>query len=67
MPVGKIKHRGSWVAQLVERPALAFGSGHDLMVVGSSPASGSMMNVEPALGIPSLSLSRARSLSLSLK
>ena len=28
------KVRGAWVAQLVERPTLGFGSGHDLIVCG---------------------------------
>ena len=29
----------AWMAHLVKCPTLGFGSGHDLMVVGSSPAS----------------------------
>lgn len=32
---------GSWVALSVGDPTLGFTSGHDLRVVGSSPASGS--------------------------
>ena len=30
-------HRGVWVAQLVKRPTLDFGSGHDLSVMRLSP------------------------------
>ena len=62
--------RGAWVAQSVECPTLAFGSGHDLTVVSSSPESGSVLSVEPAWDSFSLSLSsppgHALSLSLSL-
>ena len=43
----KKKMRGE-VAQPVEGAALGFGSGHDLRVLGSSPASGSMLGVESA-------------------
>ena len=39
---------GTWVAQSVERPTLDFGSGHDPRVVGSSPASGSVLSMKPA-------------------
>ena len=39
----KLKRRGAWVAQSVERPTVDLGSGLDLMVVSSSPALG----VEP--------------------
>lgn len=39
--------RGGWAAQPVEHPTLDFSSGHDLMVGGSSPASGSTLGVEP--------------------
>ena len=39
---------GAWVAQLVERPNLHFGSGHDLRVMGSSPVSSSMLSMETA-------------------
>lgn len=35
------------MAQSVECLTLDFGSGLDLRVVGSSPASGSALNVEP--------------------
>jgi len=38
----------TWVAQLVKRPTLDFGSGHDLRVVRSSPTSGPMLGMEPA-------------------
>ncbi|XP_059257175.1 probable inactive peptidyl-prolyl cis-trans isomerase-like 6 isoform X2 [Mustela nigripes] len=37
---------GAWVAQWVK--ASAFGSGHDPRVLGSSPASGSLLGREPA-------------------
>ena len=40
--------RGSGVAQSVGPLTLDFGSGHDLTVTGSSPASGSVLAVEPA-------------------
>ena len=39
---------GSVVAQSVKHLTLDFGSGHDLRVVRSSPASGSMLGIEPA-------------------
>ena len=39
---------GAWVAQSVECLTLDFSSGHDLRVVGSSPASGSVLSTEPA-------------------
>ena len=47
---GSIQHQrntdswGTWVAQGVDCPTLDFGSGHDLKVMGSSPASGSALN-----------------------
>ena len=40
--------KDGWVGQPVERPTLDFGSGHDLTVVESSPASGSLLSVESA-------------------
>ena len=40
--------RGTWVVQLIEHLTLDIRSGRDLMVVGSSPASGSRLGVEPA-------------------
>ena len=40
------QHRGAWVAQWLK--AAAFGSGHDLRVLGSSPASDSLLSREPA-------------------
>ena len=53
----------------VKRPALDTDSGHDLPVVSSSPASGSVLTVQGQLGILSLPLSlcpsRAHALSLS--
>ena len=36
------------MAQFVKLVTLGFGSGHDLRVVRSSPASGSMLSMEPA-------------------
>ena len=45
------------MAQLVKCPALGFGSGHDLMVVRSSPALGSAPTARGLLGILSLPLS----------
>ena len=62
---------GTWVAQLVKRPTLEFGSGPDLRVVSSSLTLGSVLGVEPAWG-SLLSLPRSPpppllSLSLSLK
>ena len=39
---------GAWVAQSVEHLTLDFGSGHDPEVVGSSPASGPSLSMEPA-------------------
>jgi len=40
--------RGAWVAQLVERRTLDFGSGRGLGVVGSGPALGSVLSGESA-------------------
>ena len=40
--------KDTWVAQLVERLTLDFGSGHGSRVMGSSPESGSVLSVEPA-------------------
>ena len=40
--------RGAWMAQSVAGSTLDFGSGHDPGVVGSSPALGSAVSVEPA-------------------
>ena len=58
-----------WVAQSVKHLTLDFDSGHDLMVVGSSPALGSALSVKPAWELsPSLPLSALLlSCSLSLK
>ena len=39
---------GAWEAQSVECLTFDFGSGHDLMAVGSSLALGSMLGVDPA-------------------
>ena len=46
--IQKSPGRGAWVAQLVERPTLDLGSGHDPRVVRSSPALGFRLSVEPA-------------------
>ena len=57
------------MTQWVKPPTLDFSSGHDLMVMGSSLASGSIQKAEPAwdsLSLP-LSLPLLHSLSLSLK
>ena len=50
------------MAQGVEPPTLDFGSGHDPRVTGLSPASGSVLSVEPSWESLSLSLSLALSL-----
>ena len=41
-------NKGSWVAQLVERPTLDFSSGRDPRVVGWSPELVSTLSVELA-------------------
>ena len=64
-----LKIYGCWApreAQLVERPTLDFGSGHNPRVVGGSPVSGSMLSVEPAWNFLSPSLSLSLSLSAPL-
>ena len=43
-PVQTLIPRGAWVAQSINHPTLDFGSGHDLTVVSSSPASGSVLS-----------------------
>ena len=48
---------GTWVAQSVKHPTLDFSSGHDLMVVRSSPASGSALTTQSLLGVVSLPIS----------
>ena len=55
------------MAQLVKHMTLDFGSGHDLMVMGSSPALDSLLTVWSLLGILSPSLSAFPLLALSLK
>ena len=42
------------MVQLIKHMTLGFCSGHDLTVVGSSPASGSMLNMESAVPLPLL-------------
>ena len=59
--------RGAWMAQSVRCAALGFGSGHDLIVVGLGPASGSVLAVWSFLGIFFLSLPLPCSLSLKVK
>ena len=39
---------GAWVAQSGEQPILDFGSGHDLRIMGSRPALGSVLSLESA-------------------
>ena len=52
------------MAQSVERPALGFGPGHDLMVRGLKPRSGlCAIGVEPAWDSLSLNLSLSHSVS----
>ena len=57
---------GAWVAQSVERLTLDFSSGHDLRVVGSSPALGSARTARSLPGILSLPLSRSHFLTLKM-
>ena len=62
--------RGTWVAQSVEQSTIDFGPGHNHRVVGLSPMSSSVLSMESAWDIFSLSLSLCPpllSLSLSLK
>ena len=56
---------GAWVAQSVKQLTLGFGSGRDLRVMRSSPASGSVLSDESA-PLPVSPLVRACTLSLSL-
>ena len=62
-----LKCRGTWVAQLVKRLDLDFGSGHDLRVVRLSPMLGSTLDGEPPSPLPLPLPSPAHALSLSLK
>ena len=39
---------GTWVAQVVKRPTLDFGSGHKFMVLESSPTQGSSLSMVSA-------------------
>ena len=50
------------MAQLVECLTLGFGSGYNPRVMGSSPVSGSALNMEPAWDSLSLSLSPSATL-----
>ena len=59
--------RSTWVAQLIECLTLDFGSGHDPRVIRSSPASGSVLSVEPAWDSFSPSPSLCPTCSLQLK
>ena len=45
---GTKESTGTWVPQVVEHQTLDFSSGHDLRVLGSSPALGSMLSGVPA-------------------
>ena len=50
---------GTWVAQLIKRPTLDFGSGHDLMVPQIEPhVSLYADSLKPAWDSPSLPLSK---------
>ena len=44
----KIHLWGDWVTQSIKSPTFDLGSGHDLTVVGSSPALGSVLGIKPA-------------------
>ena len=55
------------MAQLVEHPTFGFGLGHDPRVVKSSPASGSVLSMEPAWDPVSPSAPLPHSHALSLK
>ena len=46
--IKKTNSWGAWLAQSVKCLTLDFGSDHDLRVVRLSPASGSVLSVEPA-------------------
>ena len=62
--IKKLPHWGAWVAQLVKRPALSFGLGHDLRVLGSAPCSvGSLL--EDSLSPSTPSHTRGHALSFS--
>ena len=69
----KERKRGAWMAQLVKRPTLDFGSGHDSAVVGIKPhirlctesVEPAWDSVSPSLPAPPL-LMHASSFSLSL-
>ena len=69
------KLKGAWVVQLVKRPTLGFGSGHDLTVCEFKPRTGLYTDsVEPTwdfslpLSLPLTCVcARALSLSLSLR
>ena len=50
----KIESRDTWVAQSIRRLTPDISSGHDLMFVGSSPVSGSVLTVQSLRGILSL-------------
>ena len=56
---------GIWVPQSVKRLTLALGSGHDLIVLSSSPAS-ALLSVQSLLGMVSPSFSTSTQLVLSL-
>ena len=54
---GKSPSRSTWMTEMVERPTLDFGSGHDLMVHGINPCLDSSLTVQTLLEILSLPLS----------
>ena len=39
---------GGWVAQSVKHPTFDLGSGHDLEILRTVPASGSVLGMQPA-------------------
>ena len=57
LPLTICYFRGVWAAEWIEHLTLDFCSGHDLTVVASSPASGSVQSPEPAWDSFSLPLS----------
>ena len=57
---------GAWMAQSVRHLTVDFTSGHDLMVLRSSPTLGSRLGVKPAYYSLSPSALHARTYALSL-
>ena len=52
-----LQTHSAWVAQSIKHTTLDFGSGHDLMILRSSPTSGSLLTAWRLLGILILPLS----------